>query len=698
MKKNIPLAILGLAILAFVLLAGCPGGTSAPEATGITATPAEGGIQVSWNPSQASDTVGYNLYRSREAGVLGEKINPVVIKDNTYLDSDVANGAVYYYTVRAISSSGAENQNTEQASATVQVNPPSALSITIDDGAKYVGSPAVTLTLSAANAAECRVSNDKETWSAWAPYSTSMSWELSAGDGHKTVYYVCKDSLGNTAYPVSASVVLDTSGPVITIKSPKEGGSYTSPFDLTGSVTDNVASTVLCTGRLDGAAFAIGHLDVGVEETMQINADSGSHTLEVTCDDGANSNTETLNFMITGQPSVEIHIENGAPYTNTQYVTIQVEAENADYCRFANENGVYSGWLSFVTEKYWTLSGGDGVKTVYVQCKNADGVISETASDTIYLDTHQGDRISIEIDNGDEWTNSRDVKLGLYCYAAEQCRYRNEGDDWSAWSSYTTKKYWTLSSGEGEKTVHYNCKDYAGNDLGDAEATITYSKVEPVAPSDLSIKINGGDSHTSSHSVTLSLRATNADVCRYKNDQDTDWWTQWDDYTTSMDWELSPGDGHKTVYYECKNDYGKDSAHASIYVDSAPPGPIDDLSGFVDTSDTVHLAWSRPSGSDIHEYQIWRSNTALGSFQKVGSTQTTTYQDSSATPGYEYAWIVKALDSAGNEGPDSNTVTLFVGEEDVGGDEDEHGCIASAGYTWCESLQECIRPWETECP
>jgi len=34
----------------------------------------------------------------------------------------------------------------------------------------------------------------------------------------------------------------------------------------------------------------------------------------------------------------------------------------------------------------------------------------------------------------------------------------------------------------------------------------------------------------------------------------------------------------------------------------------------------------------------------------------------------------------------------------VGNDTDEHGCIGSAGYVWCESLQECIRPWETECP
>ena len=34
----------------------------------------------------------------------------------------------------------------------------------------------------------------------------------------------------------------------------------------------------------------------------------------------------------------------------------------------------------------------------------------------------------------------------------------------------------------------------------------------------------------------------------------------------------------------------------------------------------------------------------------------------------------------------------------VGGDRDAHECIPSAGYTWCESKQECIKPWETNCP
>lgn len=33
----------------------------------------------------------------------------------------------------------------------------------------------------------------------------------------------------------------------------------------------------------------------------------------------------------------------------------------------------------------------------------------------------------------------------------------------------------------------------------------------------------------------------------------------------------------------------------------------------------------------------------------------------------------------------------------VGGDRDEHGCIGSAGYSWCEEQQKCLRIWEEDC-
>jgi len=33
----------------------------------------------------------------------------------------------------------------------------------------------------------------------------------------------------------------------------------------------------------------------------------------------------------------------------------------------------------------------------------------------------------------------------------------------------------------------------------------------------------------------------------------------------------------------------------------------------------------------------------------------------------------------------------------VGNDRDAHGCIPSAGYSWCDAKQKCIRPWEENC-
>lgn len=33
----------------------------------------------------------------------------------------------------------------------------------------------------------------------------------------------------------------------------------------------------------------------------------------------------------------------------------------------------------------------------------------------------------------------------------------------------------------------------------------------------------------------------------------------------------------------------------------------------------------------------------------------------------------------------------------VGGDKDVHGCIGSAGYSWCEVKQKCLRIWEEKC-
>ncbi len=49
--------------------------------------------------------------------------------------------------------------------------------------------------------------------------------------------------------------------------------------------------------------------------------------------------------------------------------------------------------------------------------------------------------------------------------------------------------------------------------------------------------------------------------------------------------------------------------------------------------------------------------------------------------------------------PDTNDYipTTTAPENIVGGDQDEHGCIGSAGYSWCEVKNKCLRVWEEKC-
>jgi len=61
-----------------------------------------------------------------------------------------------------------------------------------------------------------------------------------------------------------------------------------------------------------------------------------------------------------------------------------------------------------------------------------------------------------------------------------------------------------------------------------------------------------------------------------------------------------------------------------------------------------------------------------------------------------YTFVFKGLIVA----PDKNSDVVPASspqENMVGNDTDEHGCIGSAGYSWCEAKSKCLRLWEEPC-
>ena len=50
-----------------------------------------------------------------------------------------------------------------------------------------------------------------------------------------------------------------------------------------------------------------------------------------------------------------------------------------------------------------------------------------------------------------------------------------------------------------------------------------------------------------------------------------------------------------------------------------------------------------------------------------------------------------------NKNASNSNATIIPNDNIVGNDRDAHGCIGSAGYSWCEVKNKCLRVWEEKC-
>jgi hypothetical protein len=108
-------------------------------------------------------------------------------------------------------------------------------------------------------------------------------------------------------------------------------------------------------------------------------------------------------------------INSGAEYTKSTSVSLAVDGvgEEAEVTqmRFSNNGSTWSAWEPYSTSKAWTLLSGDGLKTVYVQFKDALGTPSIGYKDTIILDTTPPSTPARPTDAG-AWTQSTSLVFG----------------------------------------------------------------------------------------------------------------------------------------------------------------------------------------------------------------------------------------------------------------------------------------------
>ena len=131
---------------------------------------------------------------------------------------------------------------------------PQGVTLKINAGAIYTSNKAVTLAIGCSDASTAGYSMKiwgsisgatTEATAKWENYSTTKTVTLTDGDGLKTIYVKVRDNVWNEAEPVSATITLNTSIPVVTIVGPDVSiiseivGKNTSKFNFTADAIFN---------------------------------------------------------------------------------------------------------------------------------------------------------------------------------------------------------------------------------------------------------------------------------------------------------------------------------------------------------------------------------------------------------------------------------------------------------------------------
>ncbi len=221
----------------------------------------------------------------------------------------------------------------------------------------------------------------------------------------------------------------------------------------------------------------------------------------------------------------------------------------------------------------------------------------------------------------------------------------------------------TLTS-NGAHTLSARTRDAAGNLGFSANVNVIVDNEAPTG----SVVINGGVSATKSRSSTLTLSASDGQTSvthmRFSNSGTS--FSAQEAYATTKAWQLSSGNGTKTVYVQFRDAGGKWSSSFTdtIVYDTAAP-TISAVAKSNITNDSATITWTtnEPSTSQVN----YGLTTSYGSTTTLDSAFVTSHvvQLTGLSSQTTYNFRVRSTDAAGNlRVSTNNTLVTLAGPVD----------------------------------
>ena len=249
---------------------------------------------------------------------------------------------------------------------------------------------------------EMRFKNADGSWSEWETYSSAKTWNLSPGDGFKTVYAQYRDE-GHHVVEMENIIELNTGAPA--------GDFYIWGTAVSGNQHEytNTANVTLCMNIINVEKMRFSNDNLTWSEDMDYSptaewtlpAGDGPKTVYASFTTNAGTTTTSTNSTASGNPPVldttapavsNFLINSGDADVNNIGATLSYNFTEANtaWAEYRNDGGSWSSQEAVSgssASKSWVLKAETGTRTVYARLSDIAGNISSVYSDDIYLNT-----------------------------------------------------------------------------------------------------------------------------------------------------------------------------------------------------------------------------------------------------------------------------------------------------------------------
>ncbi len=380
--------------------------------------------------------------------------------------------------------------------------------------------------------------------------------------------------------------------------------------------------------------------------------------------------TLALNVTLDTQPPAIslLHLSNSATAVSTTAVTLELRAEGASAMKLS-ESTDFTGavWQPFSAAPRFTLSATPGLKTIYALVRDRAGNVSERQSLVVTYDTTPPPAPQVGMAGGAVYSRTRTVVLQVAAAGATEVLVQEAGTAAGAWQALATQVPFTVSAGDGPKSLLVRVRDAAGNISQASGVEVTLDATPPSTPGAPVFNANPvtgpvSFSWTPATDVTSGVKQY---VYQYSADGGSVWGGNLVAVGTSAGIVLDFSGTYlfRVAAVDFAGSTGPWSVNSVPLVvsDSAPTAPGTPTFAANPVSGPTIVSWTAATdpGSNIELYQLETSIDGGTTWQLVLTTASTSGQ---LTPEVEGTLLVRvrAINALAVSGPYSTEAALTV--------------------------------------